>query len=114
MQCWPSTQKPSNIFSKTRNWSFETHRRAYHLIQDEVRSKRLRVRRVTSEENLAARHDGVQQSNYLDGLHHFGGYVNMDEEKVGDDQQDVAMFWDFGCPVIRNGWQDRLLAEHSR
>ena len=41
-------------------------------------------------------------------------YVNMAEEKGQDAQHDVAMFWDFGSgPDVRDGWQDRQLAERS-
>ena len=42
-------------------------------------------------------------------------HVNMDEERVEDAQQDVAMFWDSGSrPEVRDGWQDRQLIAGDR
>ena len=47
---------------------------AHLWMQDEVRSKRLRVRRVKSEENVAdlSASKGAQQNSYLEALHHAG------------------------------------------
>ena len=55
---------------------------AYLWMQDEIRSKRLRVRRVKSEEHVIAKHGLTLE------------YVNMAEENGECQVQGVAMFWD--------------------
>ena len=57
---------------------------AYLWMQDEIRSKRLRVRRVKSEEHVIAKH-GLTL-----------GHVNLAEESGECQVQGVAMFWDSG------------------
>ena len=72
---------------------------AHLWMQDEIRSKRLRVRRVKSEENVA--HPGTKPlSKAVVEKHYFTlGYVNLAEENVQCKRQDVAMFWDFHSAV---------------
>ena len=88
---------------------------AYLWIQDEVRSKRLRVRRVKSEENVTA-HGTKTLSKAIISKHSITLVsAHMAEVRVEDAQQDVAMFGDFGSgPEVRDGWQDRQFAEHSK
>ena len=61
-------------------------------MQDEVRSKRFRVRRVKSEENVADPLSTAAVAKHCFTL----DYANMAEEDVECKRQDVAMFWDFG------------------
>ena len=69
---------------------------AYLWVQDEIRSQRLRVRRVRSEENVADL--GTEPLSKTAIAKHCLtlGYANMDEENVQSGWQGVAMFWDFG------------------
>ena len=66
------------------------------LMQDEIRSKRLRVRRVKSEEHVADL--GTKPlSKAVIAQHCLTlGCVNMAEENDQCERQVVAMFWDFG------------------
>ena len=71
---------------------------AYLSVQDEIRSKRLRVCRVKSEENVADL--GTTLSKAVIAKHCLIlGYVNMAEENVWCERQVVTMFWDFGSAV---------------
>ena len=71
----------------------------YSWMQDEIRSKRLRVRRVKSEENVVG--VGTRQlSRAVIAKHCLTlGDVNMAEDSVSCERQVVAMFWDFGSAV---------------
>ena len=92
-------------------------------MQDEVRSKRLRVRRVKREENVAdlgtnPLSEAVSSRRCLEL-----GFVNMAEERVFEMScHDVAMFWDFDSmqngakakrkdPDVHDGRQYRQPAE---
>ena len=77
--------------------------------QDEIISKRLRVRRVKSEENVVG--VGTRQlSRAVIAKHCLTlGYVNMAEEIVWCERQVVAMFWDFGSAVSS---QQQAAADH--
>ena len=68
-------------------------------MQDEIRSKMLRVRRVKNEENVADL--GTKPlSKAVIAKHCLTlGNVNMAEENVQCERQVVAMFWDFGSAV---------------
>ena len=72
---------------------------AYLRVQDKIRSKRLRVRRVKSEENVADL--GTKPlSKAVIAKHCLTlGYVNMAEANVQCKRQDVAMFWGFSSAV---------------
>ena len=65
-------------------------------MQDEVRSKRLRLRRDTREENVADL--GTEPlSKAVIAKHSLTlGYFNMAEDSAWCKLQNVAMFWDFG------------------
>ena len=72
---------------------------AYLWMQDEIRSKWLRVRRVKSEENVAYFETKTLSKAVI--AKHFLTvcYVNMSEENVQCERHVVAMFWDFGSAV---------------
>ena len=65
-------------------------------MQDEIRSKRLRVRRVKSEENVADLGTKLLSKAAIAKNCFALGYVNMAEESAWGKLQDVAMFWGFG------------------
>ena len=71
---------------------------AYLWVQDEIRSQRLRVRRVRIEENVADL--GTKPlSKAVIAKHCLAlGCANMDEENVYGEQVE-SMFWDFGSSV---------------
>ena len=69
---------------------------AYLWMQDEVRSKRLRVRRVKSEENDAGLVTQPLSKAVIAKHCQTLGYVNMGEENGQCKVQGVAMFCDFG------------------
>ena len=74
---------------------------AYLWMQDEIGSKRFRVRRVKSEENAAdLRTKPLSKSSSCETLPHSGIYINMAEESVKCKRQDVAMCWDIGSMQI--------------
>ena len=64
----------------------------YFWIHDEVRSKRLRVRRVRSEGNVADLSTKALSKAVISKHSMTLVCVNMTEEKADDVQQDVAMF----------------------
>ena len=72
---------------------------AYWWMQDEIRSKMLRVRRVKSEDDVADL--GTKPlSKALIAKHCLAlGHVNMAKAKVYCERQVAAMFWDFGSAV---------------
>ena len=72
---------------------------AYLWVQDEIRSQRLRVRRVRSEENVADLGTKPLSKTVIAKHCLTLGFVNMDEESVQSGWQIVAMFWDFGSAV---------------
>ena len=66
----------------------------YLWVQDEIRSQRLRVRRVRSEENVADLGTKPLSKTVIAKHCLTLGYVNMDEKNVMSGWQVVAMFWD--------------------
>ena len=72
---------------------------AYLCVQDEIRSERLRVRRVRSEEKVADLGTKALSTAVIAKHCLALGYVNMNQENVQMDRQIVAMFWDFGSAV---------------
>ena len=93
------------------------HTDVAHLwLHDEIRSRRLRVHRVKSEENVAD--PGTKPLCRAEiAKHCFApGYVNMAEDSAWCKMEDVAMFWDSGAmqkrkdPSVRDGRQDGQLA----
>ena len=68
-------------------------------MQDEVRSKRLRVRRDKSEENVADL-GSEPLSKAVIAKHSLTlGYSYMAEDSAWCKLQNVAMFWDFGSMI---------------
>ena len=72
---------------------------AYLWVQDEIRSQRLRVRRVRSEEDVADLGTKPLSKTVIAKHCLTLGYANMDEEIVLSGWQVAAMFWDFGSAV---------------
>ena len=72
---------------------------AYRWVQDEIRSQRLRMRRVKTEENVADLGTKPDSKTRIAKLCLTLGYTNMDEENVQSGWQIVAMLWDFGSAV---------------
>ena len=72
---------------------------AYLWVQDEIRSQRLRVRSVRSEENVADLGTKALSKAVIAKHCLTLGYVNMNEGNVSGECQVVAMVWDFGSAV---------------
>ena len=90
-------RRPPNTFSTDKELERLRHIDVAHLwMQDELRSKGLRVRTAKSEENDADL--GTKRlSKAVIAKHCLAvGYVNMAEENIECKLQDVATFWDFG------------------
>ena len=88
---------------------------AYLWMDDEVRSKSLRVPRVSSEENVADLGTKPLSKAVIPKHCLALGYVNTAEENVMCKRQDVAMFLRHGFdPNDRDGWQNSQHAEDSR
>ena len=82
---------------------------AYLWMQDEVGSKRLRVRRVKSEENVAGHQSSDCETLPHTGLRQHGRRKCLVQaSRCGD----VSGLW-FG-PNDRDGWQNRQHAAHSK
>ena len=89
---------------------------AYLWMQDQIGSKRLRVRRVKSEENVADL-GAKPLSKAVIAKHCLAlGYVNMAEGNVSCKCKDAAIFWDFGSAVSlqQQTAGDHVQAEASR
>ena len=72
---------------------------AHLWMQDDIRSKRLRVRSVKSEENVADLGAKPPDKTVIAKHCLALGYVNMAEENVQCERQVVAIFWGFGSAV---------------
>ena len=72
---------------------------AYLYPQDEIRSQRLRVRRVRSEENVADLGTKPLRQTVIAKHCLTLGHTNMNEVNVWSGWLAVAMFWDFGSAV---------------
>ena len=70
-------------------------------MQDEVRSKRLRVRRVKSEELVADLGEKALSKATVSKHCTPFRYVDVAEENVEGELQDVVVFWDFGSMQSR-------------
>ena len=68
-------------------------------MQDEFRPKRLRVRRVKSEENVADFGTKPLSKAVIAKRCLTLRYVNLAEENAQCEGQVVAMFWDFGSAI---------------
>ena len=96
--------KATELISHRRGIGRSKHMdKAYLPTQDEVRSKRVRVRRVKSEENVAELGTKPLRKAVIAKHTITLEYANMAEERVEDAQQDVAMSWDIrSVPIVRD------------
>ena len=99
--CWPLTRKPLSTFFTDKEFGKLKHIDVTYLwIQDEVRSHRLRVRRIRSEDNVADL--GTKPlSKAVIARHCLAmGYVNMNQENVQIEYQFVAKLWGFQLATV--------------